>query len=343
MLPCYSLAYANPSSVHKAGKAVKKLVETAREQVASLIDADMDEIIFTSGATEALNLAIKGYHSLHPDQVIYTNKAEHKAVLDVCENLARQGAEVHYLPVDELGRVDFSLSHHSVGLLVQMLVNNETGVINLPPSERTGAILIDATQHVGKLPLSVTNLNVDFAAFSSHKIYGPKGIGALYIKRGSKLTAQIHGGGHENGLRSGTLNVPGIVGFGAACAIVKDELEAESARILRLKQELEKSLLAITGAVLNGDQAKRVSNTLNISFSGIEGTLLVGMMGEIAISSGSACTSALVEPSHVLLAMGLNVERAYCAIRFSLGRFTKSTDIAATIKRVTEILDAHRH
>lgn len=337
MLPYFTEQFANPSSAHNAGKQVRLAIERARRQVSDLIGADSDEIVFTSGATEAINLGLKGALSAQPDLIVYTNKAEHSAVLDTCKYLEQHGVEVKYVAVNGEGMVE---AYPYPGLVVQMLANNETGVINQVEKTEGQQIFIDATQAVGKIPVDVDALDADMLSLSAHKIYGPKGIGALYVRRGMKVSPQIHGGGHERGLRSGTLNAPAIIGFGVACEIAAREMGAEAVRLKGLRDTLETSLLEINGAHLNGHAEKRLPNTSNISFPGMDGSLLVALLGDIAVSNGSACTSAVVEPSHVLKAMGLTDGKANSALRCSLGRFTTQADILIASSKVKTLLNA---
>jgi cysteine desulfurase len=340
MLPYFSELFENATSAHLSGVVVKKAVEKARWQVANLIGADPEEIIFTSSSTEAINLGLKGFLVANPNVTFYTNRAEHKAVLDTCDWLKGNGADVKYLEIDADGLVS---STDQPGLVVQMLANNETGVINRHRPKHKQHLFLDATQAVGKINVDVIDLEADMLAFSSHKIYGPKGIGALYSRRGIRLAAQIHGGGHERGLRSGTLNVPAIVGFGAACELCQIKLEEESNRMRYLRDEVEQELLTIEGAQLNGFGAERLPNTTNISFQGLDGTLLVGLLGPISISNGSACASSLVEPSHVLKAMGFSDEHAHSSVRISIGRYTTKKQIETATDKIRSLINAHRY
>lgn len=354
MVPYFMEQYGNAASnTHLFGWEAKDAVDEAREQVAKLIGANPNEIIFTSGATESINLAIKGICEFHAykDIHIITVVTEHKAVLDTCAHVEKAGVEVTYLPVAENGLIDIealikSIKNNTV-LIAVMFANNETGVIQ--PIAEIAAIakshnvlfFCDATQAVGKIPVNVKSHGIDLLAFSAHKIYGPKGVGVLYINRKNpslKIVAQIDGGGHEKGMRSGTLNVPGIVGLGAAAAICFGEMEQERYRIKSLRDQLEAQLLEIPQTFLNGDQEYIMHNVCNISFKGREGRSLMNALSKhIALSSGSACTSVIQEPSYVLRAMGLDHDLASSAFRFSLGRFTTAEEIEYAVARVIDL------
>ncbi|HET6993764.1 MAG TPA: IscS subfamily cysteine desulfurase [Chitinophagaceae bacterium] len=352
MLPYFGRYFGNPASHnHSFGWEAEEAVEQAREQVAKLIGADPKEIIFTSGATEADNLAIKGVFETYAvkGNHIITCSTEHKAVLDTCKHLEKNGAEVTYLEVDSNGSIDIGMLEAAIKpstiLIAIMYANNETGTI-MPVKEigaiakRRGVIFFsDATQAVGKIPVNVISDGIDLLSLSGHKIYGPKGVGALYIRRKGprvKLTAQLDGGGHERGIRSGTLNVPGIVGLGKACEISHTEMENELNKIKKLRDRLETDLLQIEGSSLNGDKNKRLPNVTNIAFKYAEGdSLIMAINKNIAVSSGAACSSATPEPSHVLKAMGLDDESANSSIRFSLGRFTTGEEIDYVVEEVT--------
>ncbi len=417
MLPYFSEKFGNAASkTHSLGWVAEAAVEKAREQVAKLIGATPHEIIFTSGATEAINLAIKGVfetavlsplQSLPAGQAggikgdsavsplslrrgaggeaknhIITVSTEHKAVLDTCKYLETKGARVTYLPVDREGLIDLDELKNSITtatiLVCVMYANNETGVIqpmqeiakivhekNSPFEGGQGGcfLMSDATQAVGKINVDVNNGlavypplegaggGIDLLCFSSHKLYGPKGIGALFVRRKDPrvtLSPLIHGGGHERGQRSGTLNVPGIVGFGKACEIAMQEMEDDSKRISYLRDELEKNLLAIGNVTVNGllspwgggneGGGGRLPNTTNLSFQGIKADSLIAKLPDIAVSTGSACTSAIAEPSHVLKAMGVSDEMAYSSVRFSLGKFTKKEEIKIVSVKLKEKL-----
>ncbi|WP_085247143.1 IscS subfamily cysteine desulfurase [Gilliamella mensalis] len=343
--------FGNPASrSHKFGWQAEEAVDIARNQIADLIGADSREIVFTSGATEADNLAIKG--AAHFNQTkgkhIITCKTEHKAVLDTCRQLEREGYEVTYLAPESNGIINLDklaeAMRSDTTVVSIMHVNNETGVIQ--DIEKIGEMCrergivfhVDATQSVGKLPIDVTNLKVDLMSFSGHKIYGPKGIGGLYVRRKPRvrIEAQMHGGGHERGMRSGTLPVHQIVGMGEAYRIAKEEMATEMPRLLTLKNRLWNGLKDIEEVYLNGSLEHSVPNILNVSFAYIEGESLMMALKDLAVSSGSACTSASLEPSYVLRALGLNDELAHSSIRFSIGRFTKEEEIDYVIKLIKE-------
>lgn len=352
MLPYFTQNFGNAASrTHSFGWQAEEAVELAREQIASLVGAETKEIIFTSGATEATNLALKGVVEAYASKGnhIITSSIEHKAVLDTCKHLEKQGAEVTYLPVNSEGlisseQVEEAIRSNTV-LIAIMYANNEVGSIQ--PVREIGSIarkhgvlfFTDATQAIGKIPVSVNDDNIDIMAFSSHKIYGPKGVGALYVRRKNprvKLIAQMDGGGHERGMRSGTLNVPGIVGFGKAAEICKNEIKKDAQHVTGLRDKLENALVKLGEVFINGSKEQRLANVTNLSFKNVEGqALMMSINKEIAISSGSACTSASLEPSYVLKALGLDDELAHSSIRFSLGRFTKEEEIDFTIQRVS--------
>ena len=334
--------FGNPASrSHRFGWQAEEAVENAREEVAELINADPREIVFTSGATESNNLAIKGAAQFYADKGnhIITLKTEHKAVLDTCEWLAANGGTVTYLDVNPDGTVALdalreAISHNTV-LVSIMLVNNEIGVIrNIPEISaicvQHGALLhVDAAQAVGKIPVDVQALNVDLLSISAHKMYGPKGIGALFVKRRPriKLAAQIHGGGHERGMRSGTLAPHQIVGLGMACKIAQQTLSDEGARIASLKARFIEQISSLPNVTINGNQDAAVPGIVNLSFADVEGESLLMALKDLAVSSGSACTSATLEPSYVLRALGISHELAHASIRFSFGRFTQIEDV----------------
>lgn len=351
MLPYFTTIFGNAASrSHVFGWAAEEAVELAREQVAHLIGAGPKEIVFTSGATEGDNLAIKGVFEMYAGKGnhVITVATEHKAVLDTCHHLEKLGAEVTWLPVDEDGLIslaglDAAIRPTTV-LISVMYANNEIGVIQ-PVREisaiarKRGVIFFtDATQAVGKIPVDVNKDGIDLMAFSAHKLYGPKGIGALYVRRKSprvRLTAQMDGGGHERGMRSGTLNVPGIVGFGKACALCEQEMEAEGQRTAALRDRLEQGLLALKGAKVNGSRLYRLPQVTNISFQDADGeALLAGLGKNVALSSGSACTSASMEPSYVLKALGLDDELAHSSLRLGLGRFTTEEEVEYAIGQI---------
>ncbi len=344
MLPYFTTFFGNPaSSDHAYGWTAKDAVEAAREEVSRLINAKNHAITFTSGATEAINLGIKGVMeaSAKKGKHIITNKAEHKAVLDTCAYLEGKGYEVTYLDVDEHGNISLDALENAVRkdtvMMAVQYANNETGVIH--PVAAIGTIarrhdvyfLCDATQAAGKLPIDVTADNIDLLAMSGHKMYGPKGVGVLYVNSQPKvnLSVQQHGGNHERGRRSGTLNVPAIVGIGKAAAICQQEMQAEALRLAALRDRLESSLTtAIAGTKVNGKQAVRLAQVSNLLFPGINGEqLLLSVSTRLALSRGSACSSAQRIPSHVLMAMGATGDAAHDAIRFSLGRFTTEAEV----------------
>ncbi|MBS1577127.1 MAG: IscS subfamily cysteine desulfurase [Bacteroidetes bacterium] len=359
MLPYFSEHYGNAASRnHSFGWQAEEAVDYAREQVAKIIGAEPKEIVFTSGATEADNLAIKGIFEMYAGKGnhIITCNIEHKAVLDVCKHLEKKGAEVTCLSVNNKGNIDLAEFKASIKsntiLIALMYANNEIG--NLLPVKEIGRIakekgiifFSDATQAIGKVPVDVNKDGIDVMAFSAHKLYGPKGIGALYIRRKNprvKLAPQIDGGGHEKGMRSGTLNVPGIVGFGKACEICMQEMGEETKRVNKLRDKLEKGILKMEGTKVNGDRETRLPNITNISFKDVEGEgLLMGITKNIAVSSGSACVSASMEPSYVLKALGVDDELAHSSIRFGLGRFTTEEEIDYTIEQVTQTVNKLR-
>jgi cysteine desulfurase len=359
MIPYFTNSFGNAASRnHPFGWQAEEAVDYAREQVAKLIGADPKEIIFTSGATEADNLAIKGVFEMYASKGnhIITCNIEHKAVLDTCKHIEKEGGEVTYLKVKDNGLVDLAELEAAIKpttiLIAIMYANNEIGTI-MPMKEisaiaKKKGILVfsDATQAVGKVPVDVNKDGIDLMAFTAHKMYGPKGVGALYVRRKNprvKVTAQIDGGGHERGMRSGTLNVPGIVGFGKACEICMNEMKVETARVSKLRDKLEKTLLQIEEAYLNGDKEYRLPHVSNISFKYVEGEgLMMGFNKNIAVSSGSACTSASLEPSYVLKALGLGDDLAHSSLRFGLGRFTDEEQIDYTIEQVTNTVNKLR-
>jgi len=351
MLPFFTNHFGNAASrSHSFGWEAEEAVDHAREQVAKLIGAETKEIIFTSGATEGDNLAIKGVFETYTTKGnhIITCVTEHKAVLDTCRHIEKLGAEITYLKVQPDGLIDLNELQAAIRpetiLIAIMFANNEIGVIQ--PIKEISAIakrngipfFTDATQAVGKIAVDVQKDGIDIMAFSAHKIYGPKGVGALYVRRKNpriKLTAQMDGGGHERGMRSGTLNVPGIVGLGKACELCRLEMEAETKRIKVLRDKLETALLNIEESYLNGNRENRLPHVSNISFKYAEGDgLLMGLNKNIAVSSGSACTSASIEPSHVLKALGIGDGLAHSSIRFALGRFTTKEEIDFSIEQV---------
>ncbi len=360
MMPYLTSHYGNAASRnHAFGWKAQSAVEQAREQVAELIGADPKDIVFTSGATESDNLAIKGVAEMYRSKGnhIVTCPAEHKAVVDPCRRLSAEGYEISWVAPDGEGVVhpeDVASALTDKTLLISiMAANNETGVVN--PIAQIGKLAklrgvifhTDATQALGKIPLDVEAMGIDLMSISAHKIYGPKGVGALYVRRRSprvRLTCQMDGGGHERGMRSGTLNVPGIVGFGEACRIAREEMPHESKRIEQLRNRLEEGIMAGLNMVKrNGSPTHRLAGTSNLSFAYVEGEGLMMKLGGVAVSSGSACTSASLEPSHVLKAMGVGDDLAHSSIRFSMGRFTTAQEIECvierTIKAVRELRD----
>jgi len=341
--------FGNPASrSHAFGWHAEEAVETARQQVADLINANAKEIIWTSGATESDNLAIKGAAHFYgkKGKHIITSKTEHKAVLDTCRQLEREGFEVTYLDPEPTGLIDLKKLEAAMRddtILVSIMhVNNEIGIIQditaIGELTRSKGIIfhVDGAQSAGKVPIDMEKMKVDLMSFSSHKIYGPKGIGALYVRRKPRIRieAQMHGGGHERGMRSGTLPVHQIVGMGEAFRIARLEMEEDNKRITKLRDKLFNSLQDIEEVYLNGDMAHQVPNILNVSFNFVEGESLIMALKGIAVSSGSACTSASLEPSYVLRALGRNDELAHSSIRFSLGRFTKEEDVDFAIDQV---------
>lgn len=358
MLPFLTESYANAASTHPFGVEAHGAVKNARAQAANLIGCETNEIIFTASATEAINLAIKGIAETYKDKGrhIVTVVTEHPAVLDTCQYLESKGFEVTYLPVQSDGLLDLDVVRTSVRedtiLVSVMLVNNEIGVIQ-PIKEiaeithsKGSFFMTDGTQAVGKIPINVSELGIDLMSFSGHKFYGPKGIGALYVrgKRPNKvkLNPLIHGGGHEKGLRSGTLNVPGIVGLGKAAEIAKQEMASDAKRIGGLRDYLETDLLKIENTSLNGHHTKRLYNVSNICFKGADANAMVIGLKNIAISNGSACTSTSVEASHVLKSLGLSDEEAFASLRFSLGRFNTREEISEVIKTTKEVIESLR-
>jgi cysteine desulfurase len=353
MLPYFVEKFGNAASRnHSFGWVAEEAVDYAREQVAQLINADPKEIIFTSGATEANNLAIKGVFEMYASKGnhIITCTTEHKAILDTCKHVEKMGASVTYLDVQADGLIDLGALEKAITpqtiLITIMYGNNEIGVVQ--PIREIAAIakkhgvlfFTDGTQAVGKIPVDVMADGIDLMSFSGHKMYGPKGVGALYVRRKNprvKVTAQMDGGGHERGMRSGTLNVPGIVGLGKACELCRLEMDAEAKRLSVMRDRLEAALTQIDESYVNGNKQHRLPHVANISFKYVEGEgLLMGFNKEIALSSGSACTSASLEPSYVLKALGLGDDLAHSSLRFGLGRFTTDEEVDYTIKAITD-------
>lgn len=348
MMPYLTDNFANASSTHAFGLGANDAVKKARQQVSDLIACETNEIIFTSGATEAINLGIKGVAltNLGFKNHIVTSQTEHKAVLDTCKYLESIGFEITYLPVSEDGLIDIINLENALRpqtlLVAIMWVNNETGVIQ-PIDEiaeithNNGSLFFtDATQAVGKIPLNINN--IDMLSFSAHKFHGPKGVGGLYVKKGIKFESQIHGGGHEFGLRSGTSNVPAIVGLGAACELSQNCIIENKEIVEPLRNYLESELLKISGTILNGNSKKRLYNVSNLSFPNIDANVLIGQLKNIAVSNGSACTASIVQPSHVLKAMGNTDEQAMAAIRFSLCKYNTKDEIDITINEIKRIM-----
>ncbi len=353
MLPYFTEKYGNAASRnHEFGWKAEEAVENARGQIARLINASPKEIIFTSGATESDNLALKGVAEFHraTGNHIITQATEHKAVLDVCKRLEQSGCEVTYLPVAKDGRIDLDDLRRAITpktiLISIMYANNEIGVVQ--PIAEIGKIAkqagvlfhTDSVQAIGKIPVDVERDGIDLLSISAHKLYGPKGVGALYVRRKNprvQLAPMIDGGGHERGLRSGTLNVPGIVGLGKACEISSKEMAEESARLGALRDKLKEAILShLDGVTINGSIEHRLPGNLNLSFAGVEGDALLMGINDVAVSSGSACTSATLEPSHVLSALGVPEELAHSSIRFGLGRFNTAEDVDYVAGRVVE-------
>lgn len=348
MLPYFNNKFGNAASRnHAFGWVAEEAVDYAREQVAKLIGANEKEIIFTSGATEGDNLAIKGVFEMYKEKGnhVITTVTEHKAVLDTCKHIEKLGARVTYLPVKEDGLVDLAELEAAMTpetILVSIMYgNNEIGVIQ--PIKEISAIahkygalfMTDATQAVGKIPVNVIEDGIDLLAFTAHKMYGPKGVGALYVRRKNprvKVTAQMDGGGHERGMRSGTLNVPGIVGLGKACEICGEEMESEAKRLSAMRDRLQAELTVLEESYVNGNVEHRLPHVANISFKYVEGEGLMMAMKDLAVSSGSACTSASLEPSYVLKSLGLSDDLAHSSIRFGLGRFTTDEEIDHAVK-----------
>jgi len=345
MLPYFTDFYANSTSQHIAGLTVKEAVENAAWQTADLINADAEEIIFTSGATEAINLAIKGLADQDRKHIV-TIATEHKAVLETCAFMENISFTVTYLPTSSDGILDIKLLEEILTdktlVFIGMFSNNETGVIqNIAEiskilKAKNVLFFCDATQAIGKIQIDVKSLGIDLLALSAHKFYGPKGVGALYIsaKAKLKLTSQILGGGQQRKLRSGTLNVPGIIGLGKACEIAVNELKEDQYRIELLRNKLEAGLLQFEGSFVNGNTQNRICNTSNLCFPGVNSEQLIMALGTISVSNGASCSAVTSEPSHVLKAMGLSDEEALSSIRFSLGRFTTEEEIDIVIDRV---------
>lgn len=354
MLPYYTELYGNASSKHEFGVKANDAVKTSRKQIAELIGCNFNEIIFTSGATESINMAMKGLVEFHKNKSnhIITVKTEHSAVLDTCEYLEKRGVEVTYLSVDSEGIIDLKELKSSIKantiLVSVMYANNEIGV--LQPIEEISKIchengilfMSDATQAVGKIPINVYEQGIDIMPFSGHKFHGPKGIGGLFLRSKRPFKAKIepllHGGGHEKGLRSGTLNVPLIVGIGKAAEITHKEMSEHYEKMLKLRNELEDELLKIDGCHLNGQKEKRLPNITNVRFDGIDSDALLVNLEKIAISKGSACSSDNLKPSHVLLALGIAEDDTYSSIRISNNKFNIIDEIKFAITSIKRII-----
>jgi len=355
MKPYFMETFGNAASRnHSFGWQAEEAVEKSRKQIADLVGATVKEIVFTSGATESNNLALKGIAEMYAEKGnhIITAATEHKAILDTCKRLEKHGIRVTYLPVQANGLVDLEMLKEAITdktiLISIMYANNEIGVIQ-PMAEigkiaKAKGVLVhsDATQAVGKVPVNVIKDNIDLMSMSGHKIYGPKGVGALYVRRKSprvQITAQMDGGGHERGMRSGTLNVPGIVGLGEACAICNADMPAESKRMAFLRDKLRGKLESELDEVyINGTMEHRLPNNLNISFAYVEGESLLMGINDIAVSSGSACTSATLEPSYVLKALGAGDDLAHSSIRFGLGRFNTEEEVDYVAAKVIDVV-----
>ena len=356
MLPYFVEKFGNAASRnHAFGWEAEEAVENARKQIAHLIHADSKEIVFTSGATESDNLAIKGVVEMYHEKGdhIITSSTEHRAVLDTCKALeSKRGVKVTYLPVDKAGMVSPDDVRNAITektiLITIMMANNEIGTIN--PIKEIGKIAkekgilfhCDATQGVGKIPVDVQDMGIDVMSFSAHKVYGPKGIGALYVRKKAprvRIAAQMDGGGHERGMRSGTLPVPMIVGFGKAVELCEQEMPTESKRLSAMRDRLQTAIMSkLEEVYLNGHPAQRLPNNLNLSFAYVEGESLLMGLKEIALSSGSACTSATLEPSYVLRALGVGSDLAHSSIRFGLGRFNTDEEVDYVAKRIIEVV-----
>lgn len=351
MLPYFTEVYGNSASQHHFGLESAKIVEQARISITQNIGGSDGQVIFTSGATEGINIALKGAAFEAPDSKtkIVTSATEHQAVLDTCAYLEQIGFEIIFLPVNSMGLINLIEAEQVIDsktlAVAVMLVNNETGVIQpihelAQIAHRQGALMIcDATQAIGKIPVNIIKLDTDILIFSGHKFHGPKGIGAFYIKKGVKLATLIHGGRHEYGFRSGTLNVAGIVGLSKALEIAVQNLEQNTKHTKQLRDLLERELLVIPGTKLNGHPGLRASNVANISFMNIDANTFISEMSQLAVANGSACTSAVIEPSHVLTAMGIDSQSAFGAIRFSLSKFNTEEDVQKTVSIIRRYLD----
>lgn len=348
MMPYLTDIFGNASSSHSMGKQLDRIVKKNRMRIGDLIDVNEDDIYFTAGATEAINIALQGISSkVNSNKHIITVQTEHPAILDTCRYLEQTGVEVTYLSVDKEGLIDFeelrTAFKENTVLVSVMHVNNETGVIQDieriadMAHERGALFMSDGTQSVGKLPIEASSF-IDILTFSAHKFYGPKGIGAAYINPRIKIKTLVYGGGHERGLRSGTLNVPGIVGMGKAAELAALQMTQDKERIGELRDTLEQQLLTIEGAKLNGSPRQRIYTTSNIRFDGVNNEAILLGLKNICVSNGSACHSFVMEPSHVLQAMGLTKDEANSSIRFSLGRFNTEEEIKQTVDAVKQII-----
>lgn len=356
ILPYFSTHFGNAASrYHAFGWKAEEAVKTARQQVADLLGASEKEIVFTSGATESINLAIKGVFEAnkHKGNHIITVSTEHKAVLDTCHHLEKLGVEITYLEVDSKGNLDLQKLEKAITsstiLVSVMVANNEIGVlhpikeISTICKEKNILFHTDATQAIGKITVDVENWNVDLLSFSGHKIYAPKGVGVLYARKKTPIVAQQDGGRHERNMRSGTLNVTGIVGIGKACEIAQQEILSDARRLRELRDKLENRILSqIADCQVNGDTENRLPNITNIAFGGVDGEDLLMSLNKIAVSNGSACNSASTEPSYVLKALNLDDNLAYSSVRFSLGKYTTEQDIDIAIKHVVEVVNKCR-
>ena len=350
MVPIMKEFYANPSSSHSFGKNVKKLIVEARDHVSNLINCKPEEIIFTSGSTESINLAIRGLAASNSKKRIVTISTEHKAVLDTCQKLESQGFEIIYLPVKKDATIDIDVFSSAIDnntmLVIAMHVNNETGVIHdiqklTEIAHSKGALFFcDATQSFGKIPIDIIDLNVDLLCFSGHKFHGPKGVGGLFVKKElkRKIEPQLTGGSQEYGIRSGTLNSAGIIGLGEACRIASDDIIKIESNVRILRDYLESELLQIPGTFVNGNSINRIYNTTNICFPKNDANVIIGRLKNIAISNGSACTSSIVEPSHVLSAMGLENDLALASLRFSLSKYNNMNEVKKVVEEIKNLL-----
>jgi len=360
MIPYFNEDYGNASSIHSYGRKAFDAIEKAREQVANIINAEPDEIVFTSGGTESDNLAIKGIAEKYDHEKntkgyqIITSSVEHPAVLETCKYLEEKGFNIKYLSVDKYGIIDLDELEKSISkdtfLISIMYANNEIGTIQ--PIKEIGKIArknnilfhTDAVQAIGKIPIDINELNIDLLSISSHKIHGPKGVGALYIRRAVKLQTISHGGGHEKGIRSSTYNTPGIVGLGKACEIAKKNMQKDVEKITKLRDNLIQNLQDIQESYLNGHPEKRLCNNVHFRFTGIEGESLNLMLDDkgIAAATGSACSSKKLKPSHVLMALGLKPEEAHGSLRLTIGKYTTKEEIEYTSKVIPEIVNKLR-